>query len=483
METINILKGPFAKYFPETGLMIISQRVDKFLSNLSNPGFSTLEDNIISFYHELIHHLQTISSIHPYLNSNKQLTHIASIVKSEDRKNLIAHIREYLRLKESIRYRAFGISTLDLYEGVAVLESYKIIDKGISVSKFLSFRDYYFPGKANSPYRRTFDVMASVCGAENTFDLLAPITFMSLQGDIPGQSFELLIQNPAIRSGDLIGCSIEEILEKLEWNIEEFGLFRKLRTVHPAQRHYIFYPMMCELSNKASFPDLLNVFARPHRLNSEEFADLQEWLFPPLILGPYTFNEISSGVAFGEAKDNDIRDLVLVFTAYMFLVDSLVYDVKRYLPCPHQNCPNHSTNLCTGWFVPPRDYNSCGFRDYLRQFAGLDIFEVKQRFERNINKNELEKMKDFDSIQDIFPGVRLLLENVESAAEKLDSKLYLDPVDNDNVLMVNCKCGRVSLLKVSKRRMQESFFVTCPYCGAENKISLDRVAILHFEEE
>ena len=76
------------------------------------------------------------------------------------------------------------------------------------------------------------------------------------------------------------------------------------------------------------------------------------------------------------------------------------------------------------------------------------------------------------------------LKDVEmSYASKMDEDLLLDPVDNDNPLMIWCECGPI-FLKVSKMAFRNGFNHTCRQCGKIHKISLDSgVRIYKFEFE
>jgi hypothetical protein len=212
----------------------------------------------------------------------------------------IGAIAEIARLDRARRFRAYGVSVDDLCESGAVLESYKAYRKLPSLEDFIKYRDQYFPGKGNSVYRRTFDIMADERGADVAFDLLPVITLLALQGDIPGRSFELLISDDDIPSRELVGASARDIAQAFGMPQSSLAaaLPERLEQTGSEERHPVFYPLLLHLS-RVFGADLFEMLARPSKALS---SAIDEAFLPPIVVGARELGEKRVGVAFGVAK-------------------------------------------------------------------------------------------------------------------------------------------------------------------------------------
>ena len=136
------------------------------------------------------------------------------------------------------------LGMLDLLEGVAVLESFKLCSSGATVKDFLRFRDDYFPGELRNPYRWTFNWLGSDIGAEAAYELLAPVSYVSLQNRDPAAVFVRLSERLAQEdlSGDVEALTDPVALAALIGRDESSPWFARYAEGAPDGAHLTLAP-------------------------------------------------------------------------------------------------------------------------------------------------------------------------------------------------------------------------------------------------
>ncbi len=477
MTLIKVLDGPVAKYLPGSGVMLVARSAQSFLDLLTTSAPDPADqEEITAFVHECVHHLQTLSS--PFLWRDALLRFEASqrILFPDDSADRAAATGLLARRQRAFHYRAFGVSCADLCEASAVLESYRARAANPTVGEFLRWRDHAFPGKGNSSYRRTFDIMADLCGNEAAFDLLPVVTLLALQSDIPGRAFQLLLAEKSLRDPNLIGAPAHTILEALNFPVPPMLDQDNASHLRPSQRHITLYPVhqhvLAELGDQA-----LDVFARPHTAFAPPF---RQSLLPPLVIGAHLQGETVS-LTFGAARsDKELRQKLSFCTATLAAATRLLEKESAWIPCPHDECPNHSTGMCAGWLVPPKSPALCGLRGAVREVQGNELYEIAAEFHAAGLSDDLATISASTDLSAIFPEAEPMthLDEEFSFAAEFDDRHLLDPEDNDVLVLNTCPaCHHFWQEWASQKKMQRGFLAVCPSCGKGVEINNDRAFV------
>jgi hypothetical protein len=218
------LARAFGQVRIETGLVVMRYQADR----LPAPGaekWSELDwQRSVAFHHEWVHYLQAITCPSVHWLAQRLLSLSLEILAAgpetpEALRDEFRAVHEELygrrwdgegspvrihELGEGTLIEPVGLppetdqlSLLDLLEGVAVLESFKLTTRGATHEDFLVFRDDVFPGELRSPYRWTYNWLATDIGDEAAYDLLSPVTYVSLQMKDPQAAFGRLSRNLA----------------------------------------------------------------------------------------------------------------------------------------------------------------------------------------------------------------------------------------------------------------------------------------------
>jgi hypothetical protein len=480
MKVIKVLQGPTARYLPATGVLLVSRAAEVIYNMLSNNKIDPDEqDEVTTFVHECVHHLQVLSSPYLWLDAVARIDASVNVVLPQASTDRKAAAEEIVRRDYAFRYRAFGISCAELCEASAVLESYKARAANPLVDEFLRWRDVMFPGKGNSVYRRTFDVMAERCGKESAFDLLSVVTYLALQGDIPGQSFELLMRDRRLKDKKLIGASAHNILEALDFRIPDMANAQNVAKLHTRLQHPTLYPVLLETMQGLA-DEALETLARPHRA----LRPILDCALPPILVGPHQ-QGVPRQVAFGAAyKSKELRRNLHVYTALVATAERLVTVRESFVPCPLGECPNHSTGLCAGWYVPPLEPDLCGYRAEIRSAGGKELYQIAEDCVHVAKTRAIEDLRSTSDLGVIFPHAEVMISrtgaNDLSYAEAFDERHDLDPEDNDGLNVLVCKkCQRMWQEWASQRKMKRGYIAVCPSCGAEQEMGSDRAFIIH----
>ena len=312
------------------------------------------------------------------------------------------------------------------------------------------------------------------------------MTFLSLQGDVPGASFDALLKDKKLLSGQLDGLTARKIAECLGFH-SLFEQFSRVKELHPAAQHPLMFPVLDEMVQTLG-PDLVfEVCARPHTANNQRalHGGIDESLFPPLLLGAYRFGA-GTIVAFGVArKRKEIRMGIILSTALLAAVDSMVFSRDHRIVCPNTDCPNHASSVCSGYYTPPEDPSSCGFRNEVASLCGRELREIVDSVRALSLKVTVDPILNYQTTAEIFPEIEFDKDDErDSCAEHFDELYMLDSEDNDPVTMVFCRtpgCDTILQLRASKRRSRRGFSVVCSNCGHEYQVNDRMGPVFHYQ--
>ena len=248
----------------ETGLVIMRDRRARLFEPAARES-ETAWLRSVALHHEWVHFLQSITCASVHFAAQRILELSARIVAAAPDPP-VALGDELKLLNEEIYGRRWGTSEsvqihdvpdgqiivpipdshklgmLDLLEGVAVLESFKLCTSGATVHDFLQFRDDYFAGELRNPYRWSFNWLAGDIGPEAAYGLLAPVSYVSLQTVDPAAMFvrlsDRLAKEPPLRLGGVV--DLARLMELVRATLHGVGL-RSTKQASPtkATSHWI----------------------------------------------------------------------------------------------------------------------------------------------------------------------------------------------------------------------------------------------------
>lgn len=455
MTIVRPLQGPSARYLPTTGMMLVSQSAAHLMEQLTPPVTSAHQTAVrFAFFHETLHHLQVLSSSYLWSDMIERLELVPDLLWPTSPRIRRAAAMRWRRQDKAFGHRVCGVSVRDLCEGSAVLESYQALATGRDPEGFLAWRAVEFPGKGNSPYRRTFDIVADELGPEAAFDLLPVLTFLALHSDVPGQAFEQFLRRPALRG--FAGASLREIAAGLGVSVPH------LPAVLAGDRHRqspALYPVLLH-SYAAITGDPEEEFARPHRLLRgsviNDFA-------PPIVMGAYRLppapGERVPMLTFGAAEgDMNLQLIIMTQTALVEAARRLATGDAGRVVCPLTACPNHASGMCAGWYFPLADVaEQCVFRHHFRDATGRELHEAADLV--------LPAATGPEDLGELFRGPADLLDG-PSSADRFDDRYLLDPEDNDQIVVLQCAhCRDMSVRRASERAIALGFDYLCETCG------------------
>ena len=258
------------------------------------------------------------------------------------------------------------LGMLDLLEGVAVLESFKLCTSGATLQDFLGFRDDYFPGEERNPYRWTFNWLGSDIGAEATYALLAPVSYVSLQHHDPAAVFVRLSERLAQvdLSGDIDRLTDPVALAALIGGDESSPWFARYAQGEPEGGHITLDPGITAAVAELGAVELARIGAAPHSARPEHFGALS----PPLT--------VFAGVGgleydVGPYADEALTSRIIAWTA---CAGAAVAADRASAMNPHdcQFCPHaeagakqrRQSALCAAWQraqAREQNWQTCGF--------------------------------------------------------------------------------------------------------------------------
>lgn len=401
-----VLPGGAGRTFIESGLIVIgSSRERLFRTPEVRTEGSWL--NSVTLHHEWVHFLQSITCASVHWASQEIVHRSRAVLTAASQGSIPTSTSDAFREAESVVY-AMGsdervrlhevkagvfmepvpdhdrIDMLDIMEGVAVLESFRLCTANAQPAHFLDFLERHFPGDRNGVYRRAFDFLALAIGVDAAFELLPGVSFVALQDvDVRGA----FIRCAKVLSGTdpcapVISGGLKAGLHPLE--LTEYSALADALGLHPDRAlphrftegepesgHLCLDPCAAFVVRELGVDQVLQIAAFPHRTTAETF----EVLRAPLTVYSGEGRTIVEG---HPGIDIEVQRNVIAVTSMVGAAIRLVeyHEDPPYQFCPHRRaCPHHENALCHRQFAPPRDsrsYEDCGFPKLIQIECGMD---------------------------------------------------------------------------------------------------------------
>lgn len=391
---ISLAKG-YGQARIETGLVIMRDSRARLFEPAA-PESETAWLRSIALHHEWVHYLQSITcaAVHALAQQVLQLSARILAAGPDTPHDLHAELKA---VSEEIYGRRWDsddsvhivdrpgmtimvpipdshhLGMLDILEGVAVLEAFKLCTPATAtVQDFLRFRDDYFPGELRNPYRWAFNWLGSDVGAQAAYDLLAPVSYVSLQSTDPAADFIRISDRLA---GEEPGRLAELVdLARLTEYATEAPATTWLEAFvggEPESGHVTLDPCATAAVGALGAWGLAELGASPSRVR----ADDMDALFPPVMAfsGDGTVELAQASYA-----DGALVASVLAWTACVGAAERLTMaaELDVYQFCAqHQRCPHYDSALCHRYFRPPMPsagWERCGFPAMIGREAGLE---------------------------------------------------------------------------------------------------------------
>ncbi len=387
-------------------------------------------DSLVSFFHETTHFWHSVSTnfLHEYSCSylHESLYALSQIRMLNSNIQYISHYFENSSslLKSPLNY---PIQSIDIIEGSAVFNSYRICVFEPSHNDFLRFLhdNYAKLPKYNKAYYYAKDFLE-----EATFELFCPLCYVALQYPDPGKYFSemiLKIHSFKLNNGKIDFVLIQKdplafILNIMNISADDHLLpflqpyFKKGNVSrHPILRPFIEYILNISQTNSTNIRWVEDMFARPYYHIRNNFSTLpkivMENLFfgfggqttakfiitndfnkfkiiPPIRVhvnpkdayetryGQIEYGNQVSILSQGLTNEDDEYNLKICNTTVLLGILQAIQINDRdniELLCPHNECPIYKTKLCIKYyFFPQNNYRDCEFSDLMRA-QGLNL--------------------------------------------------------------------------------------------------------------
>jgi hypothetical protein len=398
-----VLSGAGGRTFIETGLVAIRDSHTRLFAK--RPVRSERDTlNNITVHHEWVHYLQSLTCAAVQFEAQQMLRLSAAVISeaaggavSDATHEEFAALTERLGRPADEPIRTLKVpegqiivpiperdqlGMLDLMEGVAVLESFKLCTKNARVEDFLRFCDRYVPGSETSVYRRSFDWLARDVGLEGAYELLGPVSFFALQSQKPTAEFvrltKLLSANRKIDPHAL--TSVEAFVE-FAYDGEWKSWLHGFEHGEPEAGHMILDKCATFVVGVLGVKDLTQFGATPSRVTQESFLALQ----PPVTV--YSGDE-RLVLTVPKYARGELAEMVLNLTAMVGAAERLTTRAETdvYQFCPHRaSCPHFESALCHRYFASPgvkRSHENCVFPAVFRNSSNIGPDELWSRLGR-----------------------------------------------------------------------------------------------------
>lgn len=412
-DPVIVLSGGAGRTFIESGLIAIGSSRERLFQK---PEVRTEGSwmNSVTLHHEWVHFLQSITCASVHWASQVILARSKDVLTAASKGSIPSSTAKAFREAEAAVY-AMGtdemirlhevkegvimepvrdrerIDMLDIMEGVAVLESFRLCTENAQPGHFLDFLDRHFPGKRNGVYRRAFDFLAAAIGVDAAFELLPGVSFIALQDvDVPGAFIRftnilsghgpgerIALRKQSLKTGPRGTPLDPQELTEYSALVEALELGDGRALPHgfvdgePEAGHLCLDPCAALVVRELGVDTILQLAAFPHRATPETFEVLRSPLTVYSGEGR-TIIEAHPGV------DVEVQRNVIAATSMVGAAIRLVehYEDPSYQFCPHKRtCPHYENALCHRQFAPPRDSRShadCGFPKLIQFECGMD---------------------------------------------------------------------------------------------------------------
>ena len=390
-----LLDGYDGQAFIETGLVVYRHTRNRLFEKRSDRADRGFWNNII-LHHEWVHYVQSITCASVHFAAQKMLHLSAAVVKSAAQGNVSDSLHQELRKTTASLYArranesvqildrpgftiinpipdSHQIGMLDLMEGVAVLESFKLCTENASVEDFLWFRNRYYPGTATNVYRWSFNWLAHEIGLEAAYELLGPVSFFALQTHDPAAEFVSIVKKLSKEKNlDHRELADVNVLTGLVYPRDWASWLQAFEHGEPESGHVTLDPCATFAVSQLGVKAATQLGATPSQVTSETFQ-----AFRPPVIAYSGMDAVTFEVA-AYAKNKSLDGLIVDWTSVVGAAERLTIRAETdvYQFCPHRSeCPHFESALCHRNFAPPgvtRSYDQCRFPDALRQFGGLE---------------------------------------------------------------------------------------------------------------
>jgi hypothetical protein len=319
---------------------------------------------VLTLNHEGIHFLQGMTCALPYSYSVNLLGLCSELMEVSRAGKLDSgsfgsycdRYADFARIFESPRE---GISTTDLMEAMAVVESFRATSTIVSPQRFGSYLQAFFPDPA-STYRRVIDLVAHEFDLETALSLTSRLCFLALNGDVPAENFWYFLRRvSSSQKKTAKEMNALDLAELVRLDPRQFLVANYAMVMAKGGEHKILSPFIQRLRSTAEFEETFEFAARPgdclRDAESPRFADI----VPPLVL--YSGGR---GRVMGLAKQWNTEQLFTYVDAGALVgaCQRLFRSGGLYLGCPWTECPLHETALCHAWYaIPTSDWSNCAF--------------------------------------------------------------------------------------------------------------------------
>ena len=389
-----LLSAAAGQTFIETGLVVLRHTHNRLFSGHTDQTDREILNNI-AIHHEWVHYVQSITSASTHYAGQEMLRLAGEIVVSAAKGEALGSLQEsFSQLSESLYGRradesfrfvdmdggtifvplpdSYQLGLLDLLEGVAVLESYKLCMENAQVDDFLRFRDICFPGTAKNVYRWSFNWLASDIGLEAAYELLGPVSFFALQTDDPAREFirisTLLSQEKDLDYKALTDIKVlSEFTHPRGWT----SWLQNFEHGEPESGHVTLDPCTAYATTRLGVDMTTQLGAIPSQVTPESFEALR----PPVIA--YSGIDAVTFEIAVFARENHLAETILDWTSVVGAAERLTIlaETEVYQFCPHKlECPHFESALCHKNFAPPgvlRSYDQCRFPNTLHKMISL----------------------------------------------------------------------------------------------------------------
>lgn len=333
---------------------------------------------VLTINHETVHFLQGLTTAFLYSISVSYFQLFRDLVQTAKRgdltkQNLLYFRESYDNFNQQFNSPDNGLTTVHLLEAMAVTEGFRATapERGLSFDKYL---EDFFPAP-DSVYRVVVDEVARRFGPVAALDLTPKLCFIALNGDTPAKNFwTILRQLPKVP--DISLWSTARLSEALGMPPDRYFVNR-IDSVPADFSHPILKPYLDILRTEWSPAERLELAGSPGyalgEIKSSANTKIHR-LLPPLIVASG-----GRGVPLGpQAQDRDAALGIVAVTALMGAVERLLSDGERYHPCPHRDCPVHSTQLCRAMCPPSENvgWSNCAFPQILSDQMRLSPAEL-----------------------------------------------------------------------------------------------------------
>jgi hypothetical protein len=404
--------GVLGRTFIETGMVVIRDTHTRLFSERAARTERDLNNNI-ALHHEWVHYLQSITCAAVNFAAQEMLRLSAAVVSAAAQGGVpdalhqeICELTERLygrRAEEPVRIEdrpgftmlipipdSHQIGMLDLLEGVAVLESFKLCTKNARVEDYLQFRDSHCPGSEKSVYRWSFNWMANAIGPEASYELLGPVSFLALQTDAPEAEFVRIVKKLSeVRNLDFRALSRVKALAEIAYEKDWSCWLHDLEQGESERGHVTLNQCATFAVGQLGVEALTQFGATPGQVTAKSF----EALIPPVTA--YS-GEDKVTLMIPKYAQGGLAESVIDWTATVGAAERLTIRAESdvYQFCPHgSECPHFESALCHRNFAPPgvsRSHEECRFPRTFRQLAKLEPSEIWAKMGRGLmNPREL----------------------------------------------------------------------------------------------